>query len=134
MKDSNAGFGFKLRSLVVVMVVMTLGFCLTPTYRAEARWSGTSFLGGMAAGHMVSRIGHNMRARTRAAEYAAYARPRADDAPVVYHQAPAAVQAPAPAPQMTPEQKLQQLDKLAAGGYITPAEYKARKKAILDTM
>ena len=30
----------------------------------------------------------------RAAEYAAYARPRVDDAPVVYYQAPAAVQAP----------------------------------------
>lgn len=27
---------------------------------------------------------------------------------------------------------LTQLDKLAAGGYITPAEYKARKKAIVD--
>jgi hypothetical protein len=35
---------------------------------------------------------------------------------------------------MTPEQKLKQLDKLAAGGYITPAEYKAKKKAILDGM
>ena len=115
-----------------MVVVITIGFTLTPTYRAEAHWSGSSFLGGMAAGHMVSRIGNNMRARTRAAEYAAYARPRASDAPVVYHQAPAA--APAPAPQMTPEQKLQQLDKLAAGGYITPAEYKAKRQAILDTM
>jgi hypothetical protein len=38
---------------------------------------------------------------------------------VVYHQAPAPAAAPAP---MTPEQKLQQLDKLAAEGYITPAE------------
>jgi hypothetical protein len=134
MKKSNTGFGVNLRSLVVVMVVMTLGFSLTPTYRAEAHWSGTSFLGGMAAGHMVSRIGYNMRARTRAAEYAAYARPRADAPTVVYQQAPAAVQAPAPAPQMTPEQKLNQLDKLAAGGYITPAEYKAKRQAILDTM
>ena len=67
MKNSNAGFGVKFRSLVVVMVVMTLGFSLTPTYRAEAHWSGTSFLGGMAAGHMVGRIGRDMRARTRAA-------------------------------------------------------------------
>ena len=77
---------------------------------------------------MVSRVGHNMRARTRAAEYTAYSQPRVDDAPV----APAAVQAPAA--QMTPEQKLQQLDKLAAGGYITPAEFKERRQAILDTM
>jgi len=35
---------------------------------------------------------------------------------------------------MTPEQKLDQLDKLAAGGYITPAEYKARRQAILDSV
>jgi len=35
---------------------------------------------------------------------------------------------------MTPEQRMQQLDKLAAGGYITPAEYKAKKKAILDSL
>jgi hypothetical protein len=132
LKRSNTGFGVNLRSLVVVMVVMTLGFSLMPTYRAEANWSGASFLGGMVAGHMVSRIGYNMRARTAAAEYAAYARPQADASTVVYHQAPAAV--PAPAAQMTPEQKLNQLDKLAAGGYITPAEYKARRQAILDTM
>lgn len=45
----------------------------------------------------------------------------------------AAPQAPA-ASSMTPEQRLNQLDKLAAGGYITPAEYKARRKAILDAM
>ena len=43
--------------------------------------------------------------------------------------------APAPAPAaQTPQQKLDQLDKLAAGGYITPEEYKAKKKAILDSM
>ena len=28
----------------------------------------------------------------------------------------------------------EELDKLAAGGYITPEEYKAKKKAILDSM
>jgi hypothetical protein len=45
-------------------------------------------------------------------------------------------QAPAPArsAQTTTEQKLQELDKLAAGGYITPEEYKTKKKAILDGM
>jgi len=30
------------------------------------------------------------------------------------------------------QQRLDQLDKLAAGGYIAPEEYKAKKKAILD--
>jgi hypothetical protein len=46
----------------------------------------------------------------------------------------AAPHAPPAAAPMTPEQKLNQLDKLAAGGYITPAEYKARRQAILDSM
>jgi hypothetical protein len=43
---------------------------------------------------------------------------------------------PAPAPAATPtdQQRLDQLNKLGAGGYITPEEYKAKKKAILDSM
>jgi hypothetical protein len=45
---------------------------------------------------------------------------------------------PPPPPQLpqykTPQQKLNELDALAAGGYITPAEYKARRKAILDSL
>jgi hypothetical protein len=32
------------------------------------------------------------------------------------------------------EAQLNQLDKLAAGGYITPAEYESRRKAILNEM
>jgi len=35
---------------------------------------------------------------------------------------------------VTTQQKLAQLDKLAAGGYITPEEYKASDKAIIDSM
>jgi hypothetical protein len=43
--------------------------------------------------------------------------------------------APAPAPAaQSPEQRISQLDKLAAGGYITPEEYKAKKKSIIDGM
>ena len=38
------------------------------------------------------------------------------------------------AAQPTGQQKLDQLNKLAAGGYITPEEYKAKKKQILDNM
>jgi hypothetical protein len=32
------------------------------------------------------------------------------------------------------EQRIAQLDKLAAGGYITPEEYKAKKQSILDSL
>ena len=38
-----------------------------------------------------------------------------------------------PASKPFKEQPLQQLDKLAADGYITPEEYKSRRKAIPDS-
>ena len=79
------------------------------------------FIGGL----VTSKVINNMERRTRAEEAQAYRAPQP-----VQQAAPAA---PPPAAQ-TPEQQLQQLDKLAAGGYITPDEYKARKKAILDRM
>lgn len=42
--------------------------------------------------------------------------------------------APAAAAPMTAEQKIQQLNTLAAGGYITPQEYKTEKQAILNSI
>ena len=39
-----------------------------------------------------------------------------------------------PAAPMTAEQKIQQLNTLAAGGYITPQEYKTEKQAILNSI
>ena len=41
---------------------------------------------------------------------------------------------PASAAPMTAEQKMQQLNALAAGGYITPQEYKTEKQAILNQL
>jgi hypothetical protein len=52
---------------------------------------------------------------------------------VVYVPPPRAAAAPA-STTMTIEQKLNELNKLAAGGYITPEEYKAKKQAILDAL
>jgi hypothetical protein len=54
----------------------------------------------------------------------------------VYVQQPATTSSAqaAPAAKPTAQQRIQELDKLAAGGYITPQEYKAKKKAILDSM
>lgn len=81
-----------------------------------------AFLGGVLATKVLG----NMRERTDAEqEQAYYAQQRAAQ--------PVAQQAPA-AQQSSPEQRIKQLDKLAAGGYITPQEYKAKKKAILDSM
>jgi hypothetical protein len=76
-----------------------------------------AFLGGIA----VARIGSNVRDRRDYEEDQAY---------YSQQQAQAAQQQAT----QTPEQKIAQLDKLAAGGYITADEYKSRKKAILDNM
>ena len=54
----------------------------------------------------------------------------------VHHAAPRPVEyvpAPAAAPP-TAEARLKQLDQLAAGGYITKAEYNQRRQAILSTL
>jgi hypothetical protein len=75
-------------------------------------------LGGYALGSLVS----DSRQRS---EWAYQPAP----APVYYTPAP-----PAYVPMTstaTIEAQLNQLDRLAAGGYITPAEYQARRKAIL---
>jgi len=85
-----------------------------------------AFIGGVAA----ARIGANMRRRTAAQEEMAYNSSRAAHAAQPVQQV-----TPAPAtPTQTTEQKLNELDKLAAGGYITPSEYKARRQAILDSL
>ncbi len=123
------------------LVPILLAFLITtivPGFKTEARADGgAAFLGGMLAGHLVGGAVRRSRIRTAAAVKSA-SEPRTQ---TVYVQQPAAATtyaydhpAPAPAPKMTPEQKLQQLDKLAAGGYITPAEYKEKRKAILDNM
>ena len=79
-----------------------------------------AFIGGVVATKVLG----NMRDRTEAEQ-----------------QQAAAAQQMASQPRSTsssgsrsPEARLAELDKLAAGGYITPEEYKAKKKAILDSM
>ena len=73
-----------------------------------------AFLGGMVA----SRVLNNMSERTEAEQYAAYSQPR--------------TVAPSHRSSGSAESRIKQLDKLAAGGYITPAEYKKKKQAIVD--
>ena len=75
-----------------------------------------AFLGGIA----VAKIGQSVRDRNDYEEDQAY---------YAQQQAQAAQQQP-----QTAEEKIAQLDRLAAGGYISPEEYKSRKKAILDSM
>ena len=111
-KQRNIAIG--TAASIVVAAAMTVS---TPLQASDAG----AFIGGVAA----SRIMSNMRRRTAAEETTAYNSSRAAQ--------PVQQAASAPAT-MTTQQKLDQLNKLAAGGYITPDEYKAKKKAILDSM
>jgi len=111
--------------IVLVLIAITICFPMVPGFKTEARaGSGAAFLGGMVAAHVIGGAVRRDRIRTAATVEMAN-QPR-----TVQQAAPA----PAPAAHQTSQQRLQQLDKLAAGGYITPAEYKAKKKAILDGM
>ena len=119
-----------VNKIVVFMVAITICFPIVPGFKSEARaGKGAAFLGGMVAGHVLTGAVDRSKRRTRAEEYQAYSQPRP-----VQQAAPAPAPAPAPAAKPSAQQRLDQLDKLAAGGYITPEEYKAKKKAILDSM
>jgi len=85
---------------------------------AQADSNAGAFIGGVVAAKVVN----NMERRTQAQEAQA-SRP----APQPVHQAPAQPAKP------SKEKRLDDLDRLAAGGYITPEEYKERRKAILDS-
>ena len=80
-------------------------------------------LGGYALGTLVS---NSSRQHTEKVY-------ESSPAPVYYSPAPAPVYTPVPSSSSI-EAQLNQLDKLAAAGYITPAEYKTRRNAILNEL
>ena len=86
-----------------------------PVYAGDAG----AFIGGVFATKLIG----NMRDQTEAQQ---------QQADAAQYQAARPVQT-APA-QKSPQARIAELDKLAAGGYITPAEYKQKKQAIIDTM
>ena len=119
-----------LNKIMAVMITLTIGFTVMPGFVPKVHsHKGAAFLGGMVAGHVLGGFVRRDRMRTAAEVHQAYGQPR-----TVYQAAPAPAPALAPAAQPTAQQRLDQLNKLAAGGYITPEEYKAKKKAILDSM
>lgn len=112
------------KSLFLVVVTSAL---MVESLPVAADKTG-AFIGGM----LTSRVIHNMHDRTEAEQQQAYYAQQSaqqQSAPAPTAAAPAA----APAAQ-TPQQRLDQLDKLAAGGYITPEEYQRKRQAIIDSM
>ena len=125
----------KIKKIIIVISVTTsLTFTATsfPGFKNEARadHGGAAFVGGMLAGHVIGGAIRRDKEQTAAMNEMAYGQPKTN---TVYVQQPATTQsAPAPAAQPSAEQRINQLDKLAANGYITPAEYKAKKQAIIN--
>ena len=127
MKTESESRVVNMNKSLFVLLAIVICFVTLPGFKSEARaGKGTAFLGGALAGGLITGAIDRDKRRTQAQEYQAYSQPRAAQ------QAPA--QAAAPAAQPSADARIQQLDKLAAGGYITPEEYKAKKKAILAEM
>ena len=103
-----------LAAVAAVIGTATVGTSL-PVYAGDAG----AFIGGVFATKLIG----NMRDQTEAQQQQAAA---------AQYQAARPVQS-APA-QKSPQARIAELDKLAAGGYITPAEYKQKKQAIVDSM
>jgi len=103
-----------LAAVAAVIGTAAVGTSL-PVYASDAG----AFIGGVFATKLIG----NMRDQTEAQQQQAAA---------AQYQAAQPVQS-APA-QKSPQARIAELDKLAAGGYITPAEYKQKKQAILDSM
>jgi hypothetical protein len=108
------------RNSIVTTTVAAFLTAATLTISSPLQAGNTgAFIGGIFASKVMS----NMNQRTEAEQAQAY-----------NSQQPVRQAAPAQASAQSPEQRIQQLDKLAAGGYITPAEYKAKKQSIIDSM
>jgi hypothetical protein len=113
------GFGLKFWTAVCLAAAVSLGGYapLATAHSDGAIWG----IGGLLAGSMLGRASANKR-----------------EGESKHHTSSASTPAPAPAAApaapMTAEQKIQQLNALAAGGYITPQEYKTEKQAILNQL
>ena len=104
----------KLAAVAAVIGTAAVGTTM-PVYAGDAG----AFIGGVFATKLIT----NMNDRTEAEQQQAAAAQYQAAQPV--HTAPA---------QKSPQARIAELDKLAAGGYITPEEYKHKKQAILDSM
>lgn len=107
-----------VNKMVLILIAMLIGLPIGPGLMTEARAGNAgAFVGGMVAAHVIGGAVRRDQVRTAAAVETANNSRQA---------------APAAAAPQTQDEKMKQLDKLAAGGYVTPAEYKSRKKAIVD--
>lgn len=103
-----------IKNKMAVSLACVIGFSasvINPVYASDAG----AFFGGVLA----SKIVHNVRAQNKAEQAQSTAVPQ-------YQVSSSA--------KPSIKQRIEELDKLAAGGYITPDEYKRKKQAIIDSL
>ncbi|VUX46104.1 exported hypothetical protein [Candidatus Defluviicoccus seviourii] len=113
-----------LAGLVVIASALFAGVAGHAPAYAHSDWAAP-FLGGIMAGRVLTNMQNQRAQQTRAMQEMA-----GEGGSAGGHSRPTS-HSPA---QLSPQERLQQLDQLAAGGYITPQEYKARREAILNGM
>jgi hypothetical protein len=121
------------RPLILSALVLVASAAGSRPVQAHSNDWAAPFMGGLMAGRVLSRIEQQKREQTEAMQEMARGGGGGLGAGYGREQAPPQQYSYAP-PQLTPEQKLQQLDDLAAGGYITPQQYKERRQAILNSL
>lgn len=115
-----------MKTFTVLLLTIATSLCVTlSTARAHGIDSKSVAwgLGGAMAGSMFSDARRHHREQEARQGQALYVTP--------VRAVPAVSATPSA---MTPKQKIEQLNKLAAGGYITPAEYKSEKQAVLNSI
>ena len=115
------------RGLGVVAIAALAGLGAGPAQARHSDW-GLPLVGGLVGGAGLTALYYNSQRhdQERSAAPAQVVQP-------VYVTPAAAPAAPVPSA-TTIEDKLNVLDQLAAKGYITPAQYQARRQALLDQL
>ena len=113
MKHTTDGFG---TAVLVCVMLFASSIASAPVQAGH----GGAFLGGIA----VAKIGQNMRDQNDYEEDQAYYSQQAYQAQAQANNSRAS----------SPEEKISKLDSLLKGGYITQAEYNAKKKDILNNL
>jgi hypothetical protein len=115
---------------VVAAAAVAAGLGATSAKAHHSDW-GLPLVGGLVGGAGLAALYHHSQQQRQESAPAQVVQP-------VYVAPAATVPAAAPAPAVpsatTIEQQLNVLDQLAAKGYITPAQYQARRQALLDQL
>lgn len=134
---------FKKYSTIIAIGALAIAITPGDTGSARAGFSGSSFLGGMLASHVVGGFVRRDRARTQMEAQRTYRQPAPQPqyaapqpqyaAPRPQYAAPPPRRAAAPAAKSV-EQRIKELQTLSNQGLISKQEYQTRRKAILDSI